>query len=542
MTTAKTSDYSIDKSQRSESYSRNLFSIIAIFFVAIIPLFSTSILPLIDFYNHVARYYVLSNINDISYLKSNYTPNWIVIPNIGLDLITIGLMKIFPVRFVAHIAIILVFLVQYGGVLYFNRALTGKWSRFVALLIVPLLYSFILNWGFANFLLGLGLSFWGAGWWVQQRKQNPNRMAVALPIACVFAVAIFFAHGVAFALHGLLLGSIEIGLFWQSKPRRPAALVGAMILLVVQAVIPVLLFLSARISAVSAGITNADDSARRLARSGQLGQRIWELIEYRITTIVRVSEGPSFLFDALTLAAMLCLIFLLLRWGRLHFVAVLWPAVVLAGLLIVAVPPTMFGIGYISDRMPLFGAFVLVAGLQPTFRGDAREKWVIGAIAGLIGLRLLAIGINWQAYREDNLAFAAVASKLPPGQLVETIVVGGGRLDTRNRRCQMYGPLMISEHYGVSRIFAGSASQPIIIHGPLLDAINSRDRPRMTQLKINLSAYDDTIAKFAESKFPWLLLCDANRLKRPLPAGLETVAAAGRFSLLRVVANQDSLD
>ncbi len=443
-------------------------------------------------------------------------------------------MLFVPTYLAPHITIILIFAVQYGGILYFSSALTGRVSVVTALLTVPLLYSFILNWGFANFLLGMGLVFWGAGWWLQQRRRVPNQMLLTLPVACLLAVVIFFVHGVAFALYGLLLGALEIGLFRESPSQKLGEFFRAMAALLLQAVVPVTLFLSSRISAVSGGVSNADESASRLSRTGQLGQRIWELIDYRLTTIVRVAEGPSFLFDILTLSAMLGLVLVLVWRGRLRVVPVVWPALLLAGLLIVAVPPTMFGIGYISDRMPLFGAFLLVAGLQPILRGDRHERWVLAAMTALVGVRLLAIGAGWHAYGQDRLDFAAVASRLPPGQLVETIVVGGGRLDTVNRRCQMFGPLLVAEHGAISRLFAGAASQPIIIRGPLLAAIESTPRDQMNQLKINVSAYDDWVAAVSRSKFPWLLLCDASRLKRPLPAGLETVAAKGRFTLLRV--------
>ncbi|MBC7507059.1 MAG: hypothetical protein H7267_15285 [Sandarakinorhabdus sp.] len=128
-------------------------------------------------------------------------------------MIITALMKLVPPRLIAHITVILIFAVQYGGILYSNRILTGRTSVVTALLAVPLLYSFILNWGFANFLLGLGLLFWGAGWWLQER----HRLAVALPVAIALATLIFLVHGLAFALYGILLGSLEIGIFLGAK-------------------------------------------------------------------------------------------------------------------------------------------------------------------------------------------------------------------------------------------------------------------------------------------------------------------------------------
>ena len=105
--------------------------------------------------------------------------------------------------------------ILYSGVLYFNRVLTGQRSLLVAVLLLPLLYSYIFNFGFANFLLGLGFAFWAAGWWISHR----DRPWLAVPVACLFAVAIFFTHGLAFGLYGILVASLEVGLFFA----RPCA-------------------------------------------------------------------------------------------------------------------------------------------------------------------------------------------------------------------------------------------------------------------------------------------------------------------------------
>ena len=39
-----------------------------------------SILPLIDFYNHLARYFVLANLTDTPFLQQNYASNWSMPP------------------------------------------------------------------------------------------------------------------------------------------------------------------------------------------------------------------------------------------------------------------------------------------------------------------------------------------------------------------------------------------------------------------------------------------------------------------------------
>ena len=511
------------------SYPDSRLLIAGIFVLALVPLFCTPVLPFIDFYNHIARYFVLANIDHDALLQQNYRANWSILPNIGLDIVVTALMKMLPEPAVPRITVILIFAVQYSGILYFNRALTGRVSAVTALLIVPLLYSFILNWGFANFLLGLGLMFWGAGWWLGQR----HRLPLALPVACVFAAVIFFVHGLTFALYGILIGMLEIGLWLQAPQRRWPALAKAMLPLAAQALVPVLLFLAAKTSQNDQGLTNADEAVTRLSNAGRLGARLWTLLQHRLVTIVRVAEGPSLAFDIAALAAMAALLVLLLGRKRLRFATVAVPAILVFALLVVVMPPAMFGVGYVADRMPLVLAMLFVGALDVRRQGDRFEKLVFGAMAALVALRLAGIALVWQAYGQDQRDFEAIAGALPRGALVESIVIGGDRLDYSRRRCAMFGPLLIAEHGMVGRLFANETQQPLVMIGPLRATIASYRRPQRGSMQTP-GFFDDVVAATAHSAFPWALVCDADRLTKPVPAAAHQVARAGRFTLYSI--------
>ncbi|KAB7645512.1 hypothetical protein [Polymorphobacter fuscus] len=506
----------------------NRLLIAGIFVLALIPLFATPVLPFIDFYNHIARYYVLANIDHDVLLQQNYRANWSILPNIGLDVIVTALTRLLPEAAVPRTTVILIFAVQYAGLLYFNRALTGRASVITALLAVPLLYSFILNWGFANFLLGIGLAFGAAGWWVSQR----DRLVVAVPVACVLAAVIFFVHGLAFALYGVLAGMLEIGRWWQSPQRRLPPLITGLVALAVQAVVPAMLFLMAKTSQNSQGLTNADEALTRLANNGRLAARLWALLEYRLTTIVRVAEGPSLAFDIAALVAMTVLLALLILRKRLRIAPVAVPAVLVFALLVIVVPPALFGVGYVADRMPLVLAMLLVGALDLKRQFDRFETLVFTAMAGLVALRLAGIALAWSAYAQDKRDFDSVAAALPAGALIENIVVGGDRLDYSRRRCTMFGPLLITDHSGVGRLFANEDQQPLVITGPLQRAIASFDRPSRGHDK-SMGFFDKVVAATAQGDFPWGLVCDADRLTKALPPSAKVVARNGRFSLIR---------
>lgn len=494
-----------------------------IFIAALLPLFATPVLPFIDFYNHMARYHVLATIDADPALAANYRAAWAILPNIGFDVIATALLAVVPQAALAHVVAVLIFAVQYGGILALNRQIGGRTHWLTAVLIVPLLYSFILNWGFANFLLGLGMLFWGVAWWLRMRR----RPAIAVPVAIGLATLIFLIHGLAFALYGLTLGALELGLWWRERPRRVLPLLTAMAALAVQAVVPVILFRLAATSSSPEGLTNADETARRLARAGQLFERLQALASYRLTTILRVAEGPSLWFDILTLAATAAILVLLLRRRSLGLPGWTWPALALGLGLVLLTPPALFGVGYIADRMPLFLAMLLVACLTVS---QPPPRALMLALAGLVGVRVLAIALAWSAYRGDDRDFETVARALPPGALVESLFTHIDRLDPM-RRCQMFGPRLIAEHQAMGRLFANLTQQPLRLQGPLAAAVAASGRPSAAERR-QPDYFPKVVAAAARGGFDWLLLCDGVNI--PLPAGSRIIAQAGRFTLVRL--------
>lgn len=502
--------------------------VVALFVVALVPLFTTPVLPFIDLYNHIARFFVLAHLGSNPALAANYASNWSILPNIGLDVVGTLALRVVSPEHAAHAVVVAVFALQYGGVLYFNRQLTGRTSPIVALLLVPLLYSFILNWGFANFLAGLGLVFWGAGWWLAKR----DRLAVALPVACVFAVAIFLTHGLAFVLYGVLVGALEVGL-WLAAPQRPiGGLIRRLVPVAAQALIPVALFALAATSKTATGLSSADESVARLQKTGALAARLWELCLYRLMTIVRVEEGPSLWFDAATLIVQVAVVGGLIAAGRARIVRTAWPAIVGGVVLVVVVPPAILAVGYVADRMPLFLAMTLVGSLDFDLRGSPRERAAIAVLGIVVAVRLAAIAVDWQGYATDYTAFARVAPLIPRGALVNDIVVGGAPRDSDARRCSMYRPLLISEHGAIGPLFADVLKQPLRLAGPLAAAVAALPPGRASGEVLDY--YSDLVARSGAAGFDYLLVCNADRLAHPLPTGVTTIAHTPRFDLLRL--------
>ncbi len=500
----------------------------ALFLIATLPVLSVPVLPMIDFYDHLSRYFVLSHIDANGFLQQNYQSAWGILPNIGLDILGTGLMKVAGPLSVAHVIVLVIFAVQYFGILFFNRQLTGRPSLLVGVLAVPLLYSFIFTWGFANFLLGLGLVFWAAGFWIALRR----RLVLAAAVGSLCAVVIFLTHGVAFALYGLLVGALEFGFLWKEKRLQIGPMARSVAALGVQAIAPVLLFKLSATSKAAEGFTNADESVRKLAHTGMLADRLRDLAVYRFETIWRVAETPLAWLDAASFVAALGILGALIARRRVRLDGRVWAAIALGLVLVAIVPPTLFGVGYIADRMPLFLAFTVVGALVADGRKDRFDRLCQAALVALVIARLAVIGVGWRQYSDDFDAYLTTTKALQPGRVVVYVSAARvNRLDARPR-CEMFGPLMIPLRGEAAPLFAYGSQQPIRLSGALKSAVDAQ--PTMTGPR-PISFQDDLIAAAVRlQRFDYVLICDAERLTRPLPMGAQVVSHSGRFTLVKI--------
>jgi hypothetical protein len=437
------------------------------------------------------------------------------------------LLQIVPLALLPHLLAALILAVLFAGIGALNRAITGQQHWPALLLALPLLYSWIFNWGFAGFLLGLGLGLLGAAWWLRQRDRPVRRLLVALPLA----LAIFFCHALAFGLFGILIASLELGQWWLHRPRRLPALAIALGQCALLAVVPAVLFLASRTATAAGGISNADESLKRLRAQGLLLNRLWELALQRLETIVRVAEGPSYPADALWLALLAALLVLAFR-RRALLLAPLAVVPALAGItLVLVMPPALFGSGYVSDRMPLFLALVLVAGVMP---GPGRLPLLLPGLAGLAGVRLLMVALQWHGTAADLADFDAVMAQLPPGHVVAGLPVQATPHEDAPHRCEMYPPLLLVRHGHATPLFAIRTAQPLELRGVLGAArLEMQRRPPGPNSRQHP---EQVVAAYARAGYPYVLLCQV-AADRPLPAtSYPVVGAAGRFRLLRLTA------
>ena len=498
--------------------------LLLMFLLALLPLFATPVLPLIDFYNHLARFYVLAHIGESPLLQAHYAAHWALLPDVGVDVVGVPLLSFLAPMLAGHVIAVLLMANLYAGVLYFHYRLTGRHSLLVALLLLPLLYSYIFNWGFANFLMGLGLAFWAAGWWLSHR----DRTATVLIGSSIWSLLIFFSHGIAFLLYGILVASLEVGFFLGAPARSPALLMRRLALVAVQAILPVIYFLSWKFGIAAGG----EISTLANNTPPPLFPRLARALTYHIRTVLRVEESPSRLLDIATFVLQAVALSFLVCTKRLRLAPAARFLVPLALLLALLPLPTLFGVGYIADRVPLFAALCLFAALTP---GDRSWNGVGRALAVLLvviaAARLIAIGAGWSGYGESFREYRSIASRLPPGGTAQIVMVGNGRHETNVPRCEMYGPLLVALYGQAAPLFADEKQQPLAMTGRLRQAVGE-GWPKPVEDPMHQD-YDGLITNALDSGFDSVLVCNAGLLGGPYPQGVEVVARTGQFALLR---------
>lgn len=497
-----------------------------LFAIGLIPLLATPVIPSIDFYNHVARFYVLSHVGTSSALAQYYETHWALLPDIGLDLIGTPLLLLLSPLVAGHVIAVGIFAVLFGGVLYLNSVLTGQKSLLIATLLLPLFYSYIMNWGFTNFLLGLGFAFWAAGWWISHR----DRPYVAVPVSSLFAVAIFFTHGLAFALYGILVAFLEVGLFLSAPNRKMRDLVRSLSLVAVQAIFPILFF----IYWVANGGHDVGPSAAALAAHGvvppspgSLGDRILR----RLIPILRVEEGPAYWFDITTLVLQATAILYLLRRGRIAIVRPAWPLLAAAVATVAIGVPVIFGVGYITDRMPLFAALCLLSVLRV-----APGEWTAGAraasgfIVAIVLVRLLAVAIDWSGYGQFYREYRSLAAMIPRGSMSVGVPVANFYHETDVARCEMFGHLLVAQNEQGGPLFGQKNQHPMLLAGRLKSAVQFLDARFAPDRIGNYAGYMTAAASVG---FNYMLVCNGHLLRQPYPPEIALMAKTPHFALLR---------
>jgi hypothetical protein len=179
---------------------------------SLLPVLLTPIPAMVDYPNHLARMYILSQ-NGSADANPYYEVAWALYPNLAMDLLIPQVARLISVENATRLFLLLSQLLIVGGALALERVVKGRvhLAGFAALMF---LYCLPFSWGFVNFEFGLGVAFWGiAGYLAVAERAWPMRFIAN----ALFVIALFVAHFFALGIYGATLGLYEL---WRAFDRK----------------------------------------------------------------------------------------------------------------------------------------------------------------------------------------------------------------------------------------------------------------------------------------------------------------------------------
>src|ERR1700704_1513505 len=153
---------------------------------SLLPVLLTPIPAMVDYPNHLARMYILSQ-NGTPDANPYYEVAWALYPNLAMDLLVPQMARLVSVEHATRLFLLLSQLLIVGGAVMLERVVKGRvhLAGFAALMF---LYCLPFTWGFLNFEFGLGVALCGIAAYLMVAE---HRWPLRLVVNTVFVTALF---------------------------------------------------------------------------------------------------------------------------------------------------------------------------------------------------------------------------------------------------------------------------------------------------------------------------------------------------------------
>ena len=517
----------VDTSARQGPSPPWLLTALALAITLAIPFFLVDVPPVLDYPNHLARYFVLAHPGD-PVLAQMYLPRWGLMPNLGIDVLGAGLLRVADVHVGGRILLILSLFAPVVGVVVYSRAVFGEFSYW-PLASGTLAYSGVFHLGFMNFLLGLGLAFAAAAGWIVLRRRGETPAALAF--GAVATSVLFFCHLFGALMFALLMGTNEIARLLAS--RRAGTLTtgeamrrGASLAVVISPA--VVLYLA---SPLAAGAAPAPIAGA--------GYKLWTLLTPFMTTNILLTLWT----------AVIVIGFLGIAWRRTRGAPGIGIAFGILAMIYLVAPSEIKGGTFVDVRLGMIVGLLLFAGLRPL--PSPQLGLVAGVMfAALIGVRTVYIAATWIDHRQMLAELRGAMAQIAPGSRVmlahgpraigtyterpERALPGISRLDGQT------GALMVVEQRAFwPMLFADPAQQPMEVAPKSKRLSQSRGGPVDFAVLAEASLSPATLKqapylKTWRADFDAVLLLDPPAVLPSTPEGLTPVHAAPVAVLYRI--------
>ncbi|GLH80111.1 hypothetical protein SSBR45G_50200 [Bradyrhizobium sp. SSBR45G] len=409
--------------------------------VLALPFLLVDVPPVLDYPNHLARLFVLAHPGD-PVLSQMYAPNWRILPNLGIDLIGVALLRVTDVHVGGRLLLALSLFTPLAGVVAYHRAAFGRWAPW-PLASAVIAYNAVFLLGFMNFQLSLGLALMGAAGWLALRR--PGRWLSAIIFGALAATTIFLCHLLGVVFFALLIGAAEADRLWRLR-RAPTLLLELARTFTAIAITlspALLLYALSPLSEVGAGLGEWDGAPK-----------LWRILTPFLTTSAELT--------LITAAAVLALLVLLRR--ELQFAPGMRLALPALLLVFLAAPASAKGGTFVDMRFAAMAGLLLFAGLQPRLTGwKAALTGVV--VGGLVLARCADIGSAWLAHRDDLAELRAAIAQVPPGARV--IAAHGHREQVVSRRDRVLpGFRYVDSHLAALLVIERRAFWPLMFAHP----------------------------------------------------------------------------
>ena len=183
-----------------------VLAFLALLALALVPLALADPLPLVDLPNHLARAYVLANIDTSTVFARYFETNWQFLSNLGGDIVLPPLLGVMSPHAASVLFAAMLLIATATAVLAIHRTLFGHWSAF-PLLVFLFLYNKPFLWGFLNYVMSVALALWLFFAWLQLRNLA---WWLRVPLFAVLTALLAPVHLYGFGIYAVLVGTSEL--------------------------------------------------------------------------------------------------------------------------------------------------------------------------------------------------------------------------------------------------------------------------------------------------------------------------------------------
>lgn len=472
--------------------------------ITIVPIFLYHTVPGVDTPNHLARLHVLATLHERPGLQEFYRINFVVLPNLAIDLLITPVLMVTKLDAMMLMKIFIANLIGLTGIgfAWVNREMSGRWSAY-GLFGLCFAYSYILGFGFINYLFGIALGLICFAFCLRLDAKPVHQNLVLVVAAPLLALN----HLMAFGLFALSFVAHR----WFKPDHRfqgwPGLGVGTILVLVLIKLSPV------------------------AEMSGVFWRPVGEHLLRLASPLVFGIEWRDFAFQAVLLG--------LIAYGVYRRSFRVPTEAKATGILFLLVsllaPHQAFTSAFIFARIPVWLILIYFASVELPLRR-------LGVVIALLVFRSVDIGSRFLSLNPEVDQFRADLSVVPSGSLLyESVASGsvplipaGWNPSLLHQNCLV----LLDRDVYISNLFTIEAQQPLLdqpgIGRPWRDhyvrgLFDQAAAIELLTLKRRLRELPNTALR---SRPAFLLILKGDRMS--IPASLKPLVERPRYALYRV--------